>query len=196
MSADKGMLERDRFLVQRQAADPLSTIRYLVRDADDHKLVGTARTRLASLDPLVRGIHKTRFWPTWLDVYEVEDEPLLFTVRCGPSLLRFRARIVDADGSPVGRFLARGRTAAGGFWIADRYERPFAEGRQIGADATIKIQAEDGRDLATWRRNPGSADLLVELDPCLSDFPIEKMLLLGSALAFDQQRLFSLDTIN
>lgn len=206
------MLERDRFLIRRHAEDqegqvavkaapsesptlvkgpgPVDgrpqALSYQILDADTLEVLGMVRSRRSSWLGFLRGLVGKRLLPAWLDVFETEDEPLLLTVRIAPRLFRPSARIADADGARVGRFVPRGGSTGAGFWIIDRAGGLFAIGEAAGRESAMQIRSSEGNNLATWHRRTGGAELVVAVDHALQDEPLNKMLLLGSALAWNQ----------
>jgi hypothetical protein len=127
------------------------------------RLLGNARRRLS------RGI-----WSLGLgrrvrvDVFEAEDEPLVFTVQ---RLYGFSPKweIRDADGHPVA-FVRRGR-------ILDAFGRPWARLQSVSEG--IDFRAGD-RLFAQARRT--AEGMLIQFAPELEDHPLTKMSLLGAVL--------------
>jgi hypothetical protein len=102
-----------------------------------------------------------------LAVHEREDEPLLFTLHRGWSLLP-RREVHDADGQLVGSILGR--------VIHDRYSRPVAAfGEGVFRNAYQRVLGELNATAEGWR-------LLFSND--LAGEPFVKMLLLAATLSF------------
>jgi hypothetical protein len=103
---------------------------------------------------------------TAVDVFEAEDEPLVFTVRQLWGLSP-KWEICDADGHPVA-FVRRGR-------ILDAFGRPWA--RMSSADQGIEFRAGDRLFARTRRTHKG---IVIEFASDLQDHPLTKMSLLGA----------------
>jgi len=116
-------------------------------------------------------------WLTWpvLEVHEMEDEPLLFTVQ------RVWAwtpcwEVSDAEGHTVGSFRAG--------IICDRCPRACAVVDRSADGSVTHFRSLDGSDWGTLVRNGESAELTYSAK--LDDEPIAKMMLLAAALTLTE----------
>lgn len=112
-------------------------------------------------------------WPKRLALYvhEVEDEPLLFTVRRSQMWGR-RWLIYDADECQVGSITGQKIVAVSGGTVATMHAGPAAN--------SILFQARQGQELAILRQTEAHAELAYV--DALKDEPIVKMLVLAAVL--------------
>jgi hypothetical protein len=177
------MLECERLLIVKQLCKTPLASNYQILDASSGRPVGLARTKPNKLAPLLGRLGDTRFLPMKLEAFEIEDEPLVFTVRRNAGFLRGQARIADADDHRLGRLLARGSTPMQGFWILDRQNVNAVTGEFVVEHATYQMKTSDGTVLATL--DASRPEMLVEFSSALHEQPLTKMLLLGSVFALE-----------
>jgi hypothetical protein len=137
-----------------------------IADAASGRVLGFARLRSSR-------------WPSWLgwlkrsalDVFETEDESLVFTLWC-PWLVLRGWEVADADEHPVGAL--RGRH------LLDRYDRLLASAEQVGQNA-YRFRSPEGYELG--RLEPNGADHRLAFGEQLAGDPFARMMLLAAALA-------------
>jgi uncharacterized protein YxjI len=188
------MLELQRFFIKEQVAFLRSTSTYDIFDPDTREQVGVAREQPGSFARILRWFVSKRLTATSIEVYETEDESLVFTIHRPMSLWQERVNVYDADHRLMGYFLSKVLSWGRGFWVYDHEGLPFAElkgdwvgwnfvfvtpeGQELGA--VTKSWAGLGRELFTSADN-----YVVSIHEELEDQPIAKMLLLAAALAVD-----------
>jgi uncharacterized protein YxjI len=188
------MLELQRFLIKGHVAFLRTVDSYDIVDPESGRKVGVAREVPGALVKLLRWFISKKLMPTQLEVCEVEDESLLFTLRRPVRLWRQRVDVYDAEDRRVGYFKSRVFSSGGGFrvfdyrghlfahlqgdWISCNFAFLTPDGRQLGL--VSKKWAGLGKELFT-----SADDYFVSLHEELEDQPIAKMLLLGAALAID-----------
>src|SRR5260370_41537460 len=152
------MLEHSELLVRRMDSG------WDIVEPDTGRPLGIVRPRLVHSRWGLGWLKRTAF-----DVYESEDEPLVFTVR---QLWAFAPKweICDADGHRVA-FVKRGQ-------ILDAFGRPWAT-LESTADS-IEFRAGD-RQFALARHTAGG--LHIDFAADLQDHPLTKMSLFGAGLA-------------
>jgi len=155
------MLEQAALLL----GPPESSGRRVITTGDGGKVLGFACWRL-------RG----KCWWRWLqrsvlEVHEQEDEPLLFTLSRGLTLLPWY-EVRDADEQAIGRLL--------GPLIQDRNQCRCAFRQDDPAATTAVFANVQGACLARLSRD--GAGVRLSFDQVLEQEPFLKMLLLASAL--------------
>jgi uncharacterized protein YxjI len=191
---EKGMLERQRFLIKEQVAVLKTVDTYDIFNPDTGEQVGVAREVPGSWVTLLRWFISKHLMPTTVEVREIEDESLLFTIRRPVRFWRQQVEVYDADDHLVGFFKSKLFTLGGGFWVYDNRGEQFAEvqGNWIGWNFTFLTP--DGRELGIVTKKWAglgkelftSADnYIVSIHDDLLNEPIAKMLLLAAALAID-----------
>jgi uncharacterized protein YxjI len=188
------MLELQRFLIKEQVAFLKTVDTYDIFNPDTGEQVGLARETPGSLVAWLRWFISKHLMPTTIEVREIEDESLLFTIRRPVRFWRQRVEVYDAEDHLVGFFTSKLFTLGGGFWVYDYQGEPFAEvkGDWIGWNFTFLTP--DARELGVVTKKWAglgkelftSADnYIVSIHDDLRNEPIAKMLLLAAALAID-----------
>jgi hypothetical protein len=152
------MLEHTTLLVRR------ATGGWDILESETNRLLGIARIRPTRSSWGLGWLTQITF-----DVFESEDEPLVFTVRRLWGFSR-RWEICDADGHRVAR-VRRG-------WILDAFGRKWAS--LEWTTSGFRIHAGD-REFA--RTHMTADGLEICFAPDLKDHPLTKMSLLGAVLA-------------
>jgi uncharacterized protein YxjI len=188
------MLERQRFFIKEQVAFLKTTDTYDIFDPDTQEQIGTAVENPGTLITYARFLINKQLMPTKVEVRELPDESLVFTIHRPFSMWRARVEVYDAEDELVGYFKSKVFSWTGGFWVYDKNDNQFAEvkGNWVGWD--FKFLTPDGRELGIITKKWAgfakelftSADnYIVVIDDSLADQPIAKMLLLAAALAID-----------
>ena len=177
------MLEYERFQIVRRPNVRSPGIHYEIRDPASDRLIGTARIKPNRLVGLLGWLAESRIWPTKLEAFETDDEPLVFIVRRNSGLMRGQARIADADDHRLGRVLMRGTAAEQGFWILDRQNILVLTAEFFAERSMYALRSVDGCVLAAIETL--KTEIRVSLDAALHDQPPAKMLVLGAAFTLD-----------
>lgn len=188
------MLERQRFFIKEQVAFLKTTDTYDIYDPDTQEHVGVAVENPGTFVTYARVLINKHFMPTKVEVRELPDESLVFTIRRPFSMWRAQVEVYDAEDELIGFFRSKLFSLGGGFWVYDKDGNQFAEvkGNWVGWD--FKFLTPDGNELGVitkkWaglaKEFFSSADnYIVAIDDSLAAQPIAKMLLLAAALAID-----------
>jgi uncharacterized protein YxjI len=188
------MLELQRFLIKKRVTFLKTMDTYDIFDPDTGEQVGVAREVPGSLVTFLRWFISKHLRPTTVEVREIEDESLLFTIRRPVRFGRQRVEVYDAEDNLVGFFKSKVFHLGGGFWVYDYRGGQFAEvkGDWIGWNFTFLTP--DRRELGIVTKKWAglgkglftSADnYIVSMHDDLLNEPIAKMLLLAAALAID-----------
>jgi hypothetical protein len=189
-----GMLELQRFLIKERVAFLRSALLYDLYDADDNEQVGIAREVVPRWVRLLRWLISRHRLPTRLEVFEGEDESLVFILRVRVGPWRRRVEVRDADEHLVGYLATRVFTWGRQTTVYNKQHEEFARLEGDWSAGNFSFVTPDGRELGAITRKSGGlgrklfsrADsYLVTLGDELLDQPIAKMLLLATALAID-----------
>jgi hypothetical protein len=151
------MLEQANLLIRGQGAG------WVLLDPDSRRPLGTARWR-----PV-----RWRFAPRWLarralEVFETEDEPLLFIIKRLWGLLP-KWEVCDADGNRIA-VLRRNR-------ILDVFGQPWAVVKR--RQDALQLRGDDREFACAWTTDAG---IQLEFAPELQGNPLAKMSLLATVL--------------
>ena len=188
------MLELQQFLIKEQVAFLKTASTYDIFDPETREQVGVAREQPGSFVTMLRWFISKRHLPTRIEVREMADESLVFTIRRPLGFWRERVNVYDADDRLMGYFLSKTFAWGRGFWVYDDQDAPFAELKGDWVGWNFVFVTPDGHELGgvskSWaglgRELFTSADnYVVSIHEELEDQPIAKMLLLAAALAVD-----------
>lgn len=189
------MLETRRYMVKEQVKFFKSHHSYDIFDGDTEVQIGVAEEKIDFLTNMLRWFVSKQLMPTRVEVREIPDNSLVFTISRGWYLFRSRVEIHDADGVMVGYLKSKLFSFSGGFHVYDKNDKQFAEvkGNLFGFNYRVLTPDHDfemGKVTKKWggiaKELFTSADTyMVEVNDDLQEQPIGKMLVLAAALATD-----------
>ncbi len=189
------MLETRRYMVKEQVKFFKSHHSYDIFDGDTEVQIGVAEEKIDFLTNMLRWFVSKQLMPTRVEVREIPDNSLVFTISRGWYLFRSRVEIHDADGVMVGYLKSKIFSFSGGFHVYDKNDKQFAEvkGNLFGFNYRVLTPDHDyemGKVTKKWggiaKELFTSADTyMVEVNDDLQEQPIGKMLVLAAALATD-----------
>ena len=189
------MLETRRYMVKEQVKFFKSHHSYDIFDGDTEVQIGVAEEKIDFLTNMLRWFVSKQLMPTRVEVREIPDNSLVFTISRGWYLFRSRVEIHDADGLMVGYLKSKIFSFSGGFHVYDKNDKQFAEvkGNLFGFNYRVLTPDHDfemGKVTKKWggiaKELFTSADTyMVEVNDDLQEQPIGKMLVLAAALATD-----------
>lgn len=191
------MLDRNTFVVKEHTKLISTTNTYDILDADSGEVLGTAQETVGTLTQIARWFISKALMPMRVEVREKPDDSLLFTIRRGAYIFKSTVEVHDAQGELLGSFRSKLFTISGGFTIADKAGKPFAEikGKWLGFD--YRFVTPDGSfEMGRVSKKLGALGLVkefftsadtyaVQVAPELAEEPLAKMLILAAALAID-----------
>lgn len=191
------MLEARRLLVKERVKFLKSHHTYDIYDPDGdlQAPVGIAEEDIGSVVQLLRWFVSKQLMPTRIEVREMPDDSLVFTISRGWYLFRSRVEVHDAQGALVGYFKSKLITWAGGFYVYDPDDGPFAEVKGNFIGFKYRMLTPDGSlELGKVSKKWGgvakelftsSDTYMVEVAEELDEQPMAKMLVVAAALATD-----------
>jgi hypothetical protein len=138
----------------------------VIADAASGQALGFAQRRPTGLPAGLRWLRRSA-----LDIFETEDESLLFTLSY-PWLVLRGWKVADADEHPVGSLR--------GHYLLDRYDRLLATVERAEAKGYL-FRSVEGHELG-WLIHRGADNALAFAEPLAGD-PFARMMLLAAALA-------------
>jgi hypothetical protein len=184
-----GLLELQRLLIEEPSAPGHE---YGIVDPQTHEQVGIAREELGSRWKFLRSFLNRTLLPAKLEVYETEDESLVFTVRWLAGWWRRRLEVYDADDSLIGYGEQPVLSGSRSLWIYDRRGLPFVEVQGALRTRDCYFLGPGGREMGTVtsrctgagkESEPLVSHYLVSIAEEIAEQPFAKMLLLGAAFA-------------
>src|SRR5206468_552171 len=151
-SYELGLLELQRFLIKDEPSPRQHAATYAILDPSTQEQAGIARAQFGPLARLLRGFVRRTFLPTRLEVYETEDESLVFTVRRMVGWWGQRVEIYDADDQAMGFGEQRLLSGGSGFCFYDRRGLPFAKLDGEFRELQFRFVSRDGRELGVVTR--------------------------------------------
>lgn len=189
------MLEADKFIIKEKVKFLKNFQTYDIFDADSQEQIGIAEERISAIIKTLRWVIDQKFMPTRIEVREMPEDALVFSMRRGAFFFRSRVEVHDANGELVGYFKSKVFSFGGGFHVYDKNDNHFAEvkGNLIGFNyrlLTPDHSVELGKVTKEWggvmKEFFTSADsYLVDVNDDLREQPVAKMLILAAALATD-----------
>jgi hypothetical protein len=145
------LLRRSRYLVKQKFALFALNAHFDLLDPDTKDKIGVADERPGTLVQLLRFLGKLRmFLPTRVEVREVENGPVIFSIRRAISVVAFmqKVEIYDANANLLGYFRNKIFSLYGGFWLYDAQDQQIAEVKfKIASPPRMNFLAADGREL-------------------------------------------------
>ncbi len=188
------MLELQRYLIKEHVAFLKTVDSYDIFDPDTQAKVGTARELVSGWIQFLRFLVHKSLMPTRIEVREIDENSLVFTIRRPVRIFRSRVNVFDADDELVGYFESKVLSWTAGFWVYDKNGNRFAEVKGDWKAWNFRFLTPDGGELGIVTKKwaglgkelfTTADNYLVSITDDLSANPIAKMLLLAAALAAD-----------
>ena len=189
------MLEANSFSIQLSKSGLVSPQFFTITDAKTGEPVGFAVERIGVVARGLQLVYGERFFPRVLELREKPDDSLVFILRRRVNPFQPRFEVLDALGALVGSFGSTGRCLIEGFSVLDRNGTEFVSVLRKKSAQDYWFAANDGTELGRLSRPQFNSDssgeeplspssiFLLHVSKDLVDRPLEKMLLLGAALA-------------
>lgn len=189
------MLSADKFAVKEQVKFLKNHKTYDIFDPDTKKQIGTAEEAISGLVKMLRWVIDAKFMGTKIEIRELPDNALVFTIRRGPYFFRSRVEVLDSNGDLVGYFKSKIFSLSGGFHVYGKDDKHFADVKGNFTGFKYRVLTPDHKvELGKVSKEWGglvkelftSADsYLVDIADDLKEQPIAKMLVLATCLATD-----------
>jgi uncharacterized protein YxjI len=149
VSTEEGrpLLHRTTFFVKERVAVLKLTDVYDILDPASGQTIGVAKEEPPVWAKWLRLVVKKHLMPTAINVYEVEGQPAVLSIRRGFTFLRTKLR-VESGGRALGYFKSKLLSLGGGFLVFDHADQQVAEvkGNWKGRDFRF---SSNGREIGT-----------------------------------------------
>jgi uncharacterized protein YxjI len=132
--------------------------------------------------------------PTAINVYEIEGQPPVLSIRRGFTFLRSKVRVVAGDGTNLGYFRSKLLSIGGGFHVFDARDQQVAEVKGNWKGWDFRFLNKSGREIGTVTKKWAglgkelftSADnYIISLTDLSGTNPEASALLLAAGLSID-----------
>jgi hypothetical protein len=184
------MLEANSFAIEGFVRSRKSKPVRDLRDANTTELIGVTQELSGFFTRSLRWLVGTHWLPSVVEVREKPDDSLVFTLRKDWPLFHSRLEVRDAIEAPVGHLKYSVATTGPRLVIHDKDRKDFAVLALTPHSSQKPLSFLDGsKTLATISRPVGDDNLLLLVDPELTDQPLAKMLLLAATLSIAERML-------
>lgn len=120
------LLDRKVFFVKEQVQLMKLTGTYEIYDAETNVKVGIAKEEPATMVKFLRLLVSKLMLPNRINVYDTDDQSLVFYIQKPISFLRSKVFVYDGNGDQIGYFKGKILTIGGGFTVYDSNDREVA----------------------------------------------------------------------
>ncbi|HOJ79188.1 MAG TPA: phospholipid scramblase-related protein [Bacillota bacterium] len=143
------LLDRKLFFIKEQVDFMKLAGTYDIFDPDTNQQIGVAKEEPGQLIKLLRLLINKLLLPTTVNVYDLETNAVVFSIKKPFSFLRSRVEVRSRDGEFLGYFKSKLITLGGGFWVYDATDRQVAEIKGDWKGWNFKLLSETGLELGT-----------------------------------------------
>ena len=179
------LLDQNKFVVKSQNKTFSSKKSYEIVDAENGKVLGTAKDTTGFLASLLGS--------TTIEVRDASNDTPVFTVGRSGFLMK-KDQVTDPQGQVVGRYKPKMFSLGGGFNVYDKEGKQIAEIQGKMFKAEYKFVSPDKSEMGSVSRTWGgmAKSLLsgtdsygVQIDPKFANDSTAKMLILGATIAVE-----------
>ncbi len=191
--SNKALLDRTIFFVKERVAALKLTDTYDILDPANGQTIGIAKEEPPVWAKWLRLVIQKHRMPTAINVYEVEGQPPVLSVKRGFTFIRAKLN-VSSGGRPLGYFRSKLITIGGGFHVFDHAGQQVAEVKGNFVGWEFRFLDRNGREIGkVTKKSAGlikelltSADnYVIALTDTASAGPDTSALLLAAGLSID-----------
>jgi uncharacterized protein YxjI len=145
----RSLLERTTFFIKERVAALKLTDAYDILDPANGQNIGIAKEEPPGWAKWLRLVINKHNLPTAINVYEVEGQPAVLSIRRGFTFLRSKINVVAGDGRSLGYFKSKLLSIGGGFNVFDHQDQPVAEVKGNWKGWDFRFLNKQGRELGT-----------------------------------------------
>jgi uncharacterized protein YxjI len=188
------LVARTTFFVKERVAALKLTDTYDILDPATGQQIGIAKEEPPGWAKWLRLLIKKHMMPTAINVYEVEGQPPVLSIRRGFTLLRSKINVVSGDGRSLGYFKSKLISIGGGFFVYDHANQQVAQVKGNWKGWDFRFLNKNGREIGTVSKKWAglakelftSADnYMISLTDLTGAGPDGGALLLAAGLAID-----------
>jgi uncharacterized protein YxjI len=147
--ADRALLERTTFFIKERVAMLKLTDTYDILDPATGRNIGIAREEPPVWAKWLRLVVKKHRMPTAVNIYEVEGQPPVLSIRRGFTFIRAKINVVAGDGRSLGYFKSKLISIGGGFHVYDHADQQVAEVKGNWKGWDFRFLNKSGREIGT-----------------------------------------------
>jgi uncharacterized protein YxjI len=190
----RSLLERTTFFVKERVAILKLTDTYDILDPATGQQIGIAKEEPPVWAKWLRLVIKKHQMPTAINIYEIEGQPPVVSVKRGFTFIRSKLRVTAGDGRSLGYFKSKLISIGGGFNVFDHADQQVAEVKGNWKGWDFKFVSKEGRQIGTVTKKWAglgkelftSADnYIIALTDLSGANPDAAALLLAAGLAID-----------
>ncbi len=188
------LLDYNQFFIKEHVGALKLTDTYDILDPQTQEKIGLAKEEPPGWSKILRLLINKQLMPTRINVYEADEQTVVFSMKRGMALIAPKVSILDADENEIGHFKGKVLTLKAGFWVNDAAGNKFAEVRGDWKAWNFKFldssEREIGQIAKQWaglaKEFFTSADnYLIDINEEVAANPLSKILLLAAGLAAD-----------
>lgn len=142
------LLHRTTFFVKERVAALRLTDTYDILDPATGQNIGIAKEEPPVWAKWLRLVIKKHLMPTAINVYEVEGQPPVLSVKRGFTFLRSKVHVIS-EGRPLGYFKSKLLSIGGGFGVFDHSGQQVADVKGNWKGREFKFTNTNGREIGT-----------------------------------------------
>lgn len=188
------LLERSTFFIKEHAAVFKLTDTFDILDPVTGQNIGIAKEEPPVWAKWLRLVINKSQMPTAINIYEVEGQPPVLSIKRGFTFLRAKVKVVAGDGRSLGYFKSKLISIGGGFNVFDNADQQVAEVKGNWKGWDFRFLNKQGREIGTVTKKWAglgkelftSADnYIISLTDLSGASPDAASLLLAAGLAID-----------
>jgi uncharacterized protein YxjI len=145
----RSLLERRTFFVKERVAVLKLTDTYDILDPAGGQVIGVAKEEPPGWAKWLRlAIAKGKL-PTAINIYEVEGQPPVLSIRRGVTFIRSKIQVFSGDGRNLGYFRSKLISIGGGFNVFDARDQQVAEVKGNWKGWDFRFLNKSGREIGT-----------------------------------------------
>jgi uncharacterized protein YxjI len=148
VEADRPLLQRTTFFIKERVAVLKLTDVYDILDPANGQTIGIAKEEPPIWAKWLRLVIKKHLMPTAVNVYEVEGQPPVLSVKRGFTFLRSKLNVVS-DGRSLGYFKSKLLSLGGSFLVYDHSDQQVAEVKGNWKGRDFRFTNKNGREIGT-----------------------------------------------
>lgn len=143
------LLERKVFLIKEQVEFMKLVGKYDIFDPDNGNQIGVAKEEPGGMIKFLRLLVNKLLLPNKINVYDNEDQSIVFSIKKPLSLFRPKVSVFNRNGDYLGFFQSKVFTIGGGFWVFDPANNKVAEIKGDWKGWNFQFVGVDGRVIGT-----------------------------------------------
>src|SRR5882762_828983 len=146
---ESSLLKRNTYFVKERVAVLKLTDTYDIFDPANGEQIGVAKEEPPVWAKWLRLVINKSQMPTAINIYEIEGQPAVVSIRRGFTFIRSKVRVVAGDGRNLGYFRSKLISIGGGFHVFDSRDQQVAEVKGNWKGWDFRFLNKSGREIGT-----------------------------------------------